>query len=87
MRDKFFTIINQQKIETLLQPIISLRDGSVYGFEALSRGPKDSPFHSPITLFEYADKYDSTWALESNCNHIIFEITEREAAKKISFTG
>ena len=131
MRDEFFTIINQQKIETLLQPIISLRDGSVYGLEALSRGPKDSPFHSPITLFEYADKYDSTWALESicrskavekaqflelssklfinvspkimeapeflevfteeylnsmslNCNHIIFEITEREAAKNIS---
>jgi len=67
LRDEFFTILNDKNIETLLQPIISLRDASVYGFEALSRGPKESSFHFPTTLFEYADKYESTWALESLC--------------------
>ncbi len=67
IRDEFFTILNSRSIKTVLQPIISLRDGVIYGFEALSRGPEDSLFQYPNTLFEYADLYNSTWDLELIC--------------------
>ena len=67
LREAFFTLLQEKKIETLLQPIVSLRDGSIYGFEALSRGPKESPFHFPATLFDYAEQYKATWDLESLC--------------------
>ncbi|MDP3388223.1 MAG: EAL domain-containing protein, partial [Eubacteriales bacterium] len=81
LRDEFFAIINSKSIKTVLQPIISLRDGAIYGFEALSRGPEDSLFQYPNTLFEYADLYNSTWDLELICR-----VKAIEKAKQLQLT-
>lgn len=48
-------IINEQ-IDTLYQPIVNLITGEVMGYEALSRGPKESPYYSPIDLIDAAEK-------------------------------
>ena len=66
-KKEFLDITKNGRIETLLQPIISLRDGNIFGFEALSRGPKDSIFYYPDTLFSYAEKHHLTWDLELAC--------------------
>lgn len=67
MRENFMNVLENHQIETVFQPILSLRDGSVYGYEALSRGPSDSNMYCPVTLFECAEKYDKTWELELIC--------------------
>ena len=67
LRDQFFEVLENRRIKTVFQPIISLRDGAVYGYEALSRGPFDSKMHSPNVLFDYADRYDQLWELELLC--------------------
>ena len=36
------------------QPIVDSRAACIVGFEALTRGPADSPLHSPLVLFEVA---------------------------------
>lgn len=36
------------------QPIVEARLAQIIGFEALTRGPADSPLHSPLILFELA---------------------------------
>lgn len=65
--DEFMAILNEGNIHTVYQPIISLKNGSVLGYEALSRGPRDSMMESPTTLFEAARMYDKLWELELLC--------------------
>lgn len=67
LKDQFLNVLEKKQIRTVFQPIVSLRNGSVYGYEALSRGPQDSPMHSPGVLFDCAEKYGKVWELELLC--------------------
>ncbi len=60
-------VLCNRQIRTVFQPIVSLRDGAVYGYEALSRGPENSEMHYPAVLFDCAEKYGKTWELEQLC--------------------
>lgn len=60
-------IINNKKIKTVFQPIVSLRDGSIYGHEALSRITCESEIKDPDMLFSAAVKYNCIWQLELLC--------------------
>ncbi len=60
-------IINQNSIMTVFQPIISLRDGSILGYEALSRVICDSNFRNIADLFNFANANSRLWDLESLC--------------------
>jgi EAL domain-containing protein (putative c-di-GMP-specific phosphodiesterase class I)/GGDEF domain-containing protein len=66
-KEQFFNVLNNDRIKTVFQPIISLRDGSLYGYEALSRGPQNSEMHTPNMLFECAALYGKSWELDSLC--------------------
>jgi len=57
-------IINQENISIVFQPIINLNDGSIFGYEALARGPESSLFHAPISLFQAAEAIDRLFELE-----------------------
>ncbi|WP_409345342.1 GGDEF domain-containing protein [Paenibacillus sp. MBLB4367] len=61
---EFTSIIREQRLHSVYQPILSLIDGNVFGFEALTRGPADSTFGSPVTLFEYAKTVGQLYPLE-----------------------
>jgi diguanylate cyclase (GGDEF)-like protein len=60
-------IIDNSDIRIVFQPIISLRDGEILGYEALSRGPSGSPLESPDTLFGVAVECGKLWELELLC--------------------
>lgn len=60
-------IINNKQIRTVFQPIVSLRDGSIYGHEALSRITCESEIKNPDMLFSAAVKYNCIWQLELLC--------------------
>lgn len=47
-------ILAQRSLSSLFQPIISLSERRILGYEALTRGPSNSPLHSPIPLFAVA---------------------------------
>ncbi|KPF69642.1 hypothetical protein IP84_04415 [beta proteobacterium AAP99] len=47
-------IITQRRLQVHFQPIIDLQRARIVGFEALIRGPADSPLHSPLVLFDVA---------------------------------
>jgi diguanylate cyclase (GGDEF)-like protein len=44
-------------LRTVLQPILDLRYGCVYGYEALTRGPAGSAIEAPTALFDLAQEY------------------------------
>ncbi|MPM07242.1 putative cyclic di-GMP phosphodiesterase PdeB [bioreactor metagenome] len=60
-------VIDNKKIKTVFQPIICLRNGSVYGHEALSRITCESEIKNPDMLFNAAIKYNCLWQLELLC--------------------
>ena len=60
-------IIHKEEITSVFQPIVSLRDGSVLGYEALSRGPAGTEMESPDMLFSVAEAVREIWELERLC--------------------
>jgi EAL domain-containing protein (putative c-di-GMP-specific phosphodiesterase class I) len=61
-------IIKEKRIHTLFQPIISLKDQKILGYEALSRGPKGMALENPSLLFETANANHMTLKLEDLCH-------------------
>ncbi len=64
---EFNRILDTEDIETVFQPIVSLKNGSIIGYEALSRGPAGSELTSPAALFRTADELSMVWDLELLC--------------------
>lgn len=64
---EFMEILHKEKIKTVFQPIISLKNGGLLGYEALSRGPQKSVFENPEKLFDYARAIGRLWELEFLC--------------------
>lgn len=60
-------ILTLGEISTVFQPIVSLKDGHIIGYEALSRGPINSILHCPDKLFSAAEKFKMTWDIELLC--------------------
>ncbi len=60
-------ILAQRSIHSLFQPIICLSERRVLGYEALSRGPSNSPLHAPLNLFAIAHHAGRLTELEEAC--------------------
>lgn len=60
-------ILAGPRLLTLLQPVLDLTAAQVSGYEALTRGPSNSPLHSPLALFRAADDCGLTAALDAAC--------------------
>lgn len=60
-------ILENGLIITVYQPIVSLTDGQIFGYEALSRIPEDILELKIENLFKLADKMNKSWELETLC--------------------
>ena len=60
-------ILAQGNLHSLFQPIVSLSERCILGYEALTRGPSNSPLHSPIPLFAVARQSGRLSELEIAC--------------------
>ena len=67
LHDAFNEILRKRRIRTVYQPIFDLTTMELFGHEALTRGPLDSPFESPDLLFQFAGEHEATWDLEQLC--------------------
>lgn len=61
------SILTQSGLHSLFQPIVCLSERRILGYEALSRGPSNSPLHSPINLFAVARHAGRLTELEVAC--------------------
>jgi diguanylate cyclase (GGDEF)-like protein len=60
-------ILARSGLHSLFQPIISLSERRIIGYEALSRGPSNSSLHSPIAMFSVARQAGRLSELEIAC--------------------
>src|SRR3990167_5129901 len=61
------SILANGDLHSLFQPIFSLSERRILGYEALSRGPSNSALHSPINLFAVARSTGRLSELELLC--------------------
>ncbi|MEW6352711.1 MAG: GGDEF domain-containing protein [Pseudomonadota bacterium] len=66
-------VLEKRLLTPLFQPIITLRDNAIYGYEALIRGPSDGPLHAPLSLFDAAQRSGQLAELELLCQQTILE--------------
>ncbi len=64
------SVLAQQRLNILFQPIASLRGRTVMGYEALVRGPADSPLHNPLVLFGTAERCERLSELDLLCQRL-----------------
>lgn len=87
MKQQLDVIIDGQHLKTVFQPIVSLRDGSVLGQEALSRITCESEIASPDELFRIADESCRLWDLEQLCRttalHTAYRAQEEQNGSKL----
>lgn len=60
-------IIASKNVAALFQPIVQLNEQRILGYEALIRGPSDSPLHSPAMLFDAAARCGQLDELDYLC--------------------
>lgn len=66
-RGRLQKILLEEQIHTVYQPIIRTRDLSILGYEALSRGPRNSEIEAPIILFTLAEETGLVFELDRVC--------------------
>jgi len=64
------TIIKEKKLTVYFQPIVANKQADIFAYEALIRGPIDTPFHSPLALFDEAAKQSRLVELELLCREL-----------------
>ncbi len=74
-------VIADGRIRPLFQPIVSLRDAVILGYEALSRGPEGSVLESPDMLFALAEDAQCLWDLERLCRTKALEAYQSSGSK------
>ncbi|MDF1528407.1 MAG: EAL domain-containing protein, partial [Sedimenticola sp.] len=70
LEDSLNRIIQERSLTVLFQPIVSNKLRAIYGYEALIRGPSNTPLHSPVTLFETAASCGRLVELEMLCREV-----------------
>jgi diguanylate cyclase (GGDEF)-like protein len=66
-------ILNGEKLTPHFQPIVSLTQKKIIGYEALIRGPSDSPLHSAFNLFDTAARFNLSTRLEFICRELTIQ--------------
>ncbi len=67
MREELASIVSEDRIDMVYQPIVDFRLGTILGWEALARGPAGSLLHSPTHLFAFAEEVGLAQAADRLC--------------------
>jgi EAL domain-containing protein (putative c-di-GMP-specific phosphodiesterase class I) len=66
-RHSFMSVLLAGGVSSVYEPIVSVATKTVYGYEALARGPEGSEFHSPGVLFGTAERENLVFELDCLC--------------------
>jgi EAL domain-containing protein (putative c-di-GMP-specific phosphodiesterase class I) len=66
-RKQLFDLVIEGQIYSVYEPIVEVTSRTVFGYEALARGPEGTELHSPATLFAMATEQDLLFQLDCLC--------------------
>ncbi|MBW2419770.1 MAG: EAL domain-containing protein [Deltaproteobacteria bacterium] len=67
LRQRFTEIVLDRSIISVYEPIVDVNSKTVFGYEALARGPENSGFHSAGEIFPAAEREDMVFELDCLC--------------------
>lgn len=70
LNDILDEILSNKSLISWFQPIVDLKGGGIVGYEALIRGPSNSPLHSPANLFSVASRCGRLFELDLLCREV-----------------
>ena len=77
--EELIDILNHKRLITYFQPIIDLKNASIYGYELLSRGiKKDGGIMPPFEMFSLAAESDLTFNLDRQARETAIISAARE---------
>lgn len=65
--DEFYSVLKNEMLKPVYQPIVSLENGSIYGYEALSRITMEGCSFTIEEMFHIAEREKVVWELEEIC--------------------
>ncbi|MEZ0210816.1 MAG: GGDEF domain-containing protein [Methylophilus sp.] len=71
--DTIVDILRTRCLTSVYQPIVSLNNADIYGFEGLIRGPADTSLYLPLQLFEAAKQRQYLPEMEHLSRQIVLE--------------
>jgi EAL domain-containing protein (putative c-di-GMP-specific phosphodiesterase class I) len=66
-RAELFELVIEGQIYSVYEPIVEVETRTVFGYEALARGPEGTELHSPMKLFARAEEEDLLFQLDCLC--------------------
>ena len=66
-RHSFLEILLARRLQSVFEPIVSAHNLTVFGYEALVRGPVDTPFTTAGSLFAAAEEHEMISELDALC--------------------
>ncbi len=66
-RRAFMDVLFSGRVTSVYEPIVSVASKTVFGYEALARGPQGTEFHSPLVLFGAAEEEGLIFELDCLC--------------------
>ena len=66
-RRRLFELVIEGNIRSVYEPIVKVESRTVFGYEALARGPEGTELHSPARLFAMATEQDLLFQLDCLC--------------------
>ncbi|HKA16631.1 MAG TPA: EAL domain-containing protein [Myxococcota bacterium] len=66
-RKQILELLLERRIYSVYEPIVEVSSRTVFGYEALARGPDGTELHSPATLFAIATEQDLVFQLDCLC--------------------
>ncbi|WP_063370482.1 GGDEF domain-containing protein [Sedimenticola thiotaurini] len=70
LEEYLYRTIRDRTLTVLFQPIVGNQKRAIFGYEALIRGPSNTPLHSPVTLFETAARQGRLVELDVLCREV-----------------
>ena len=72
-RRELVQLLVEGHVTAVFEPIVEVPTRTVFGYEALSRGPEGSELYSPAVLFESAARHDLVFQLDCLCRQRALE--------------
>lgn len=81
---EFIGLIEKSQLSTVFQPILDMFDQCVLGHEGLIRGPNESHWHLPISLFKEANGLGLSYEAEHLARQVVLEsFSDRKLESKL----
>jgi EAL domain-containing protein (putative c-di-GMP-specific phosphodiesterase class I) len=66
-RRQVFEVVLEGRVYSVYEPIVDVETRTVFGYEALARGPEGTDLHAPMALFSAAREQDIVFQLDCLC--------------------